>query len=72
MMSMQIEKCDYFGQRGCCKTCNIEEKENVRGLQRDIWFEGKHFDCLCLDGKCKKCSWYFNQECQHDEEGLYY
>ena len=66
-MKPQLKKQDFYGEIGCCLTCDETKKENIRGVQRDVWFNGKHYDCLCLERKCKKCSWYFNGECQRME-----
>jgi len=66
-MKHQLEKQDYYGEIGCCLTCDETKKENIHGVQRDVWLQGKHYDCLCLEGKCKKCSWYYNGECQRME-----
>ena len=65
-MKPQIKKQDFYGELGCCLTCDEQLKENI-GVQRDVWFFGKHYDCLCREGKCVKCSWYFAGECQRKE-----
>ena len=66
-MKSKLEKQDFYGEQGCCLTCDETKKENIEGIQRNLWFNGKHYDCLCLEGKCKKCSWYYNGECQRME-----
>lgn len=66
-MKPQTVKQDFYGEIGCCLTCDETLKENIEGVQRDVWFNGKHYDCLCLEGKCRKCSWFFAGECQRVE-----
>jgi hypothetical protein len=66
-MKPQTEKQDEYGERGCCLVCDETSKENMEGVQRDVWLNGKNYDCLCLEGKCVKCSWYFQGECQRKE-----
>jgi hypothetical protein len=66
-MKPQTEKQDEYGERGCCLVCDETSKENIQGVQRDVWLNGKNYDCLCLEGKCVKCSWYFQGECQRKE-----
>ena len=66
-MKQQIEKQDFYGEQGCCLICDETIKENIEGVQRDVWFQGKHYDCLCLQCKCKKCSWYYQGKCQRLE-----
>jgi len=62
-----LEKQDFYGEKGCCLTCDESLKDGIQGVQRDVYFNGKHYDCLCLEGKCKRCSWYFQGECQRKE-----
>ena len=55
---------DCYGIIGCCLTCTASDKEEREGYQQDLFYEGKYYRCVCYDCKCKKCSWYFNRECQ--------
>lgn len=57
---------DYYGDKGCCLTCNETLKEYMQGLQRQVYFNGKYYDCLCLEGKCSGCFWYSCGECQRE------
>ena len=41
------EREDYFGDEGCCLTCN----------EQDL-FDFENGKCLCYDCKCRKCYWY--------------
>jgi len=57
---------DYYGEVGCCTVCDVNGyKEIVKGLEVHIYFEGKYYDCVCLDCKCRKCDWYdpYDREC---------
>lgn len=62
-----LNVADWYGARGCCKTCHtgydvqtgeFYEKEKLRGY-RVYKRTGR---CLCYDCKCRRCMWY-------DEEG---
>ena len=66
-MKLQLEKQDFYGDIGCCLTCDETKKENIEGVWRDVWFNSKNIDCLCLERKCLECSWYFQGECQRKE-----
>jgi hypothetical protein len=66
-MTKLLEKQDYYGEKGCCLTCNETLKEYMQGLQREVWYKGKFYSCLCLEGKCSGCSWLYAGECQRKE-----
>lgn len=59
---------DFYGERGCCCICDEVIKETMEGLQRDIWLNGKHYNCLCFECKCTKCHYYDKEEgcCTYD------
>lgn len=57
---------DFYGEIGCCKTCTASDKENREGFQDNVWFNGKHYDCVCFDCKCTRCSWYYRGKCQRE------
>jgi len=40
---------DYYGEQGCCLTCDEETKEI------NVLDEG---ECLCYDCMCRQCFWY--------------
>lgn len=63
----EIEKQDYYGEIGCCKVCDETQKENMEGIQRDVWFNGRYYSCVCLEEKCGKCSWYYKRKCRKTE-----
>ena len=48
------EPKDLYGQHGCCRTCI--DKDNMEGVQYDIWFNGKHYDCMCLTANVENAS----------------
>jgi len=58
-----MRKRDFYGERGCCLTCSEIDKERMRGVQRDVWYNGKHYDCLCSECKCRWCIWYWQGRC---------
>lgn len=55
---------DFFAEFGCCLGCDEMRKEQVEGLERDVYYDGRFYSCVCFDCKCKKCTWYFERECQ--------
>jgi len=67
MVQQKIEKQDFYGEHGCCLTCLEANKENMEGLQRQVWFNGKYYDCVCFNCKCTKCSWYYRGQCQRKD-----
>lgn len=57
---------DYFGKRGCCLTCNDQIKYDLQMRNRitfDVYIAEKYYSCICRDGKCTHCSWYYKGEC---------
>ena len=51
-------KLDFYGEVGCCLHCREPKEELVRGLRRNVYYNGKFYDCLCFDCKCVPCEWY--------------
>jgi len=64
-----VDPPDYYGERGCCFFCDETTKENMAGLERDVWLHGKHYDCLCDECKCRFCLWYNSSERKCGYEG---
>lgn len=64
-------KLDFYNELGCCLTCLEPKEENVRGLRRNVYYNGKFYDCLCFSCKCVPCEWYEDGECMRKNHGDY-
>ena len=49
-----VLKCDFFGIRGCCRTCLRERAEpGMRGFRK--WRDRNRWMCLCFECLCRRC-----------------
>ena len=46
---MQFGWEDYYGEEGCCLTCDEQEDNEI---------DDESGKCLCYDCKCRQCYWY--------------
>ena len=57
---------DYYGEIGCCLTCDDDDKHFRVNGWNGIDGEG----CLCYSCKCTKCDWYLDGKCGKVDEFL--
>ena len=60
---------DYYGEHGCCLTCDEERKESYTTTNEYGEYDGK---CLCYDCTCRQCYWYepdYNGDYGYSESG---
>lgn len=49
-----VLKCDFYGVRGCCRTCFREKAElPMRGFRK--WRDRNRWMCVCFECLCKRC-----------------
>lgn len=55
----QVIKMDYYGEVGCCTTCDEGEKQlEVNGYRENVSFGDRDYDCMCYSCKCRRCDSY--------------
>lgn len=65
-------KKDHFGDIGCCLTCNNQVKEELQKraqITYETYVGDKYYSCLCKEGKCGRCEYLVQGECQRKVYG---
>lgn len=51
----KVLKSDFYGVRGCCRTCLREKAEpDMRGFRK--WRDRLRWVCLCFECRCRRCT----------------
>lgn len=57
-----VLKGDFYGVRGCCRTCLRENASpGMRGFRK--WRDRNRWMCLCFECCCKRCSRHVYGKC---------
>ena len=51
----KVLKGDFYGLRGCCRTCLREDAGPEMSGFRKYWDRGR-LVCLCFECKCRRCT----------------
>jgi hypothetical protein len=51
----KVLRGDFYGVRGCCRTCLRERAEpGMRGFRK--WRDRLRWVCLCFECRCRRCT----------------
>jgi hypothetical protein len=57
-----VLKGDFYGVRGCCRTCLREKAQpSMRGFRK--WRDRNRWVCLCFECCCRRCSRHVYGKC---------
>lgn len=58
----KVLKGDFYGLRGCCRTCLREKADpGMSGFRK--WRDRLRWVCLCFECRCRRCTRYVYGKC---------